>query len=169
MHRLSRRWHTRLHNPEQTRQKDSAMEHPSPAHRSDDEETTDGSAGGPLSSHTEGEHDFVLAARDAGSAAGSMLPNSSGPSAAVELEPGWSARRALTHISSDELLAVMMRPSFRPVKDLDLVPVTLCPHCLDGGLRTAGSVRTRRGREQVRACDTCAEVEIGDGPAPRWA
>jgi hypothetical protein len=85
----------------------------------------------------------------------------------VELEPGWSASRALMRVGTDELLAVMLRPSFRPVKDLDLVPVSPCPHCLDGGLRTAGSVRTRRGREPVRACDTCATVEIGDGHTPR--
>jgi hypothetical protein len=83
---------------------------------------------------------------------------------AVELEPGWSASRALMRVSSDALLALMLRPSFRPVKDLDLVPVARCPHCLDGGLRTAGTVRTRRGREPVRACDTCARIEVGDLP-----
>jgi hypothetical protein len=64
-------------------------------------------------------------------------------------------------VGGDELLAVMLRPSFRPAKELDLVPVSPCPHCRDGGLRTAGSVRTRRGREPVRACDTCAALEIG--------
>lgn len=83
----------------------------------------------------------------------------------VELEPGWSAVRSLAHLGGDELLAMMLRPSFRPVDDLDLVPITPCPHCHDGGLRTAGSVRTRRGRELVRACDTCGKVEIG---APSW-
>ncbi|MBF6592085.1 MAG: hypothetical protein IVW57_16370 [Ktedonobacterales bacterium] len=86
---------------------------------------------------------------------------------AIELEPGWTAIRALLPISSDELLAVMLRPSFRPIKDLDLVPVAPCPYCLDGGLRMAGSIRTRHGREPVRACDTCAALEIGNGPASR--
>lgn len=80
----------------------------------------------------------------------------------IELEPGWAASRALLRVSGDELLAVMLRPSFRPIKDLDLVPVARCPHCRDGGLRTAGSVRTRRGREPVRACDTCAAIQIGE-------
>jgi len=83
----------------------------------------------------------------------------------MELEPGWSATRSLASIGSDDLLAVMLRPSFRPVADLDLVPITPCPHCHDGGQRTAGSVHTRRGRELVRACDTCGKVEIG---APSW-
>ncbi|HEX6121553.1 MAG TPA: hypothetical protein VFY89_00260 [Ktedonobacterales bacterium] len=80
---------------------------------------------------------------------------------AVELEPGWTATRALMRITCEELLAIMLWPSFRPVKELDLVPVLPCPHCRDGGLRTAGSIRTRRGREPVRACDTCATLEIG--------
>lgn len=83
----------------------------------------------------------------------------------VELEPGWSAVRSLAHMGSDDFLAVMLRPSFRPVGDLDLVPITPCPHCHDGGQRTAGTVRTRRGRELVRACDTCGKVETG---APSW-
>jgi hypothetical protein len=84
---------------------------------------------------------------------------------AIELEPGWAATRALIQVGSDELLAVMLRPSFRPVKDLDLVPVFPCSHCRDGGLRTAGSVRTRKGREPVRACDTCGALEIGGSVA----
>src|SRR5262249_40732970 len=37
-----------------------------------------------------------------------------------ELEPGWRAIRALMQLHSDELLAVMLRPSFRPVHDLEL-------------------------------------------------
>jgi hypothetical protein len=41
------------------------------------------------------------------------------------------------------------------------VVVVPCHHCGDGGLRTAGSVKTRTGREQVRACDTCHTVEVG--------
>lgn len=81
---------------------------------------------------------------------------------AVDMEPGSAAARALMSVSSDELLTIMLRPSFRPVKDLDLVPIAPCPRCLDGGLRTAGSVRTRRGRELVRACDTCAAVVLGE-------
>jgi hypothetical protein len=77
-----------------------------------------------------------------------------------ELEPGWRAMRALMQLDSDELLAVMLRPSFRPVRDMDLVPVMRCPYCQDGGLRMAGSVRLRTGRAPVRACDTCARLEI---------
>jgi hypothetical protein len=72
---------------------------------------------------------------------------------------------ALARMGSDDLLAVMLRPSFRPVDDLDLVPIAPCPHCHDGGMRTAGSIRTHRRREPVRACDTCGKVEIG---APSW-
>jgi hypothetical protein len=77
-----------------------------------------------------------------------------------ELEPGWRAMRALMRLHSDELLAVMLRPSFRPVRDMDLVPVARCSYCQDGGMRTAGSVRLRTGRAPVRACDTCARLEI---------
>lgn len=84
--------------------------------------------------------------------------------ATTDLEPGWRAARSLMQIKSDELLAVMLRPSFRPVRDIELVPVIPCPHCLDGGLRVAGTVRTRTGRSQVRACDTCAKVEIEQRP-----
>jgi hypothetical protein len=76
-------------------------------------------------------------------------------------EPGWKALNALHGIQSDALLAVMLRPSFKPVAEHDLVVISPCPHCQDGGLRTAGSVRTRTGREAVRACDTCCVVEIG--------
>ena len=66
--------------------------------------------------------------------------------------------------ASDALLAIMLRPSFRPVREMDLVPVSRCPYCLDGGLRMAGTVRLRAGRAAVRACDTCATVEV-DGQA----
>lgn len=85
--------------------------------------------------------------------------------AVTELEPGWMATRSLLQLRSDELLAVMLRPSFRPARDLELVPVAPCGFCGDGGLRTAGSVRGRRGRELVRACDTCGTVALGDRPA----
>ena len=82
----------------------------------------------------------------------------------TELEPGWRAIRALMQLRSDELLAVMLRPSFRPVRDLDLVAVAPCSYCGDGGLRTAGTVRIRKGRVTVRACDTCGTVDVGDQP-----
>lgn len=82
-----------------------------------------------------------------------------GPSAAME--PGWRAVRALVQVRGDDLLTVMLRSSFRPVRDAELVQVTPCPYCLDGGLRTAGTVRGHKGRAVVRACDTCAAVEIG--------
>jgi hypothetical protein len=86
-----------------------------------------------------------------------------------DVEPGWKAMRSLLRIHNDVLLSVMLRPSFRPVRDLDLVRVAPCPYCHDGGLRTAGSVRVRKGRVAVRACDTCAIVDIGDQPLLRPA
>ena len=86
--------------------------------------------------------------------------------ATTDLEPGWRAARSLIQVKSDELLAVMLRPSFRPVRDTELVPVIRCHFCLDGGLRVAGTVRTRHGRSLVRACDTCAKVEIEQRPQP---
>lgn len=80
----------------------------------------------------------------------------------TDLEPGWRAVRSLMQLRSAALLATMLRPSFRPVRDLDLVPVAPCPYCLDGGLRSAGSVRMRKGRVPVRACDTCGAVDVGN-------
>lgn len=85
----------------------------------------------------------------------------------ADVEPGWKAARSLMRLRSDALLAVMLRPSFRPVRDLDLVQVVPCPYCCDGGLRVAGSVRIRQGRVAVRACDTCAAVDIGERPLSR--
>lgn len=82
----------------------------------------------------------------------------------ADVEPGWKAARSLMRLRSDALLAVMLRPSFRPVGELDLVQVAPCPYCCDGGLRMAGSVRVRSGRVVVRACDTCATVDIGGRP-----
>ena len=90
---------------------------------------------------------------------------SSGSNSCGELEPGWRAIRALLQIHNDELLAVMLRPSFRPVHDLDLVAVAPCYYCYDGGLRTAGTVRLRRGRVTVRTCDTCGRVDLGEQTA----
>lgn len=92
----------------------------------------------------------------------SVPHGSAGEDPFTELEPGWRAIRALMQIRSDGLLAVMLRPSFRPVRDLDLVAVSPCGHCRDGGMRTAGSVRVRKGRVTVRACDTCGAVDVGD-------
>jgi hypothetical protein len=80
----------------------------------------------------------------------------------TDLEPGWQAVRSLMRLRSEALLAIMLRPSFRPVRDLDLVPVAPCPYCLDGGMRLAGSVRVRKGRVPVRACDTCGAVDVGN-------
>ena len=82
----------------------------------------------------------------------------------TDLEPGWRAVRSLMQLKSAALLAIMLRPSFRPVRDLDLVPVAPCHYCLDGGLRSAGSVRVRKGRVHVRACDTCGAVDVGNEP-----
>jgi len=78
-----------------------------------------------------------------------------------EREPGHEALEALSGAESDALIAVMLRPSFKPIAPQNLVVVAPCHHCGDGGLRTAGSVKTRTGREPVRACDTCHTVEIG--------
>ncbi len=78
-----------------------------------------------------------------------------------EREPGREALGALRGAESDALLAVMLRPSFKRIGKLDQVVVAPCHYCGDGGLRTAGSVKTRTGREHVRACDTCHTVEIG--------
>lgn len=96
---------------------------------------------------------------------GTGEPVVTGPYA--DVEPGWKAARSLVRLRSDALLAVMLRPSFRPVGELDLVQVAPCPYCRDGGLRMAGSVRIRKGRVAVRACDTCAAVDIGERPQPR--
>lgn len=85
----------------------------------------------------------------------------------ADVEPGWKAARSLMRLRSDALLAVMLRPSFRPVGDLDLVQVAPCPYCRDGGLRMAGSVRVRSGRVAVRACDTCATVDLGGRSQPQ--
>jgi hypothetical protein len=108
------------------------------------------------------ERDWRL---DAAMAGFDTLPDG-GPADAVrrELEPGWKAARSLMQLRSDELLTIMLRPSFRPVRDLELVPVVPCMVCKDGGLRTAGTVRGRRGRELVRACDTCGSVRLGEKP-----
>src|SRR5215472_18799818 len=82
------------------------------------------------------------------SAADGREPRTGGEPA--ELEPGWSATRSLMQFESEELLAIMLRPSFRLVREMDLVPVSRCPYCLDGGLRMAGTVRVRAGRVAVR-------------------
>jgi len=95
---------------------------------------------------------------------GSLDDSLDDPLGQFEFEPGWAAVRALMSVGNDDLLAVMLRPSFRPIGEHDVVPVRRCPHCGDGGLRTAGAVRTRHGRELVRACDTCGAVEIGEAP-----
>lgn len=96
---------------------------------------------------------------------GTGEPVVTGPYA--DVEPGWKAARSLMRLRSDTLLAVMLRPSFRPVGDLDLVQVAPCPYCRDGGLRMAGSVRVRAGRVAVRACDTCAAVAVGERQQPQ--
>lgn len=88
------------------------------------------------------------------------------PCATNEVEPGWLATRALMQMGSEDLLRLMLRPSFRPVRDLELVPVAPCQHCQDGGMRTAGSIRSRRGRELVHACDTCGVIRVGQTVLP---
>lgn len=76
-------------------------------------------------------------------------------------ESGREAADSLMRVASDDLLRVMLRRSFRPIEDDDVVPVVPCPHCGDGGLRLAGTIRARDGRQPVRACDTCGAVEVG--------
>ncbi len=78
----------------------------------------------------------------------------------IDVEPGWKAASALDRVQSTEVRAIRRRASFRPISDWDWVPVAPCPHCLDGGLRVAGTVRSRRGCRLVRICDTCASVEL---------
>jgi hypothetical protein len=80
----------------------------------------------------------------------------------LRLETGREAAEALLRLGSEDLLRVMLRRAFRPVDDQDRVPITPCPGCRDGGLRLAGTLRSRAGRELVRACDTCGAVLIGD-------
>src|SRR3974390_1253758 len=79
-----------------------------------------------------------------------------------DMEPAWRAAYALMQLKCETLLSVMLRPSFHPIQDTTMVPIYPCPHCGDGGLRTAGTVRLRKGTAFVRACDTCCAVEIGE-------
>jgi hypothetical protein len=80
----------------------------------------------------------------------------------LRLESGRDAAESLMRVMGDPLLKLMLRRSFRPVDDLAVVPVVPCPHCLDGGLRLAGTVRERDGRQPVRGCDTCGAVVVGE-------
>ena len=104
------------------------------------------------------ESDPALAAHSVPEGIGAYAPP-------AELEPGWRALRALMQLRSDELLSITLRPSFRPVRDLDLVTVMPCAHCRDGGMRTAGTVRICKKRVTVCACDTCGAVEVGEQPS----
>jgi len=81
---------------------------------------------------------------------------------AVDMEPGRAAASALMRFQGDTLLKVMLRPSFHPIQDTTMVPIYRCPYCGDGGLRTAGTIRMRKGYAFVRACDTCSAVEVGE-------
>lgn len=82
--------------------------------------------------------------------------------ARLRLELGSAAADALLRVMDDLLLRVMLRASFQPITAVDVVPVVPCPHCLDGALRVAGTVRERGARQIVRACDTCASVQVGE-------
>jgi hypothetical protein len=81
---------------------------------------------------------------------------------AVDMEPGQAAASALMRFQGEVLLKVMLRPSFHPIHDTTMVPIYRCPYCGDGGLRTAGTIRMRKGYAFVRACDTCLAVEVGE-------
>jgi hypothetical protein len=86
----------------------------------------------------------------------------------IDVEPGWLANTALDRVHSPELRTLMQRASFRGVREWDWVPVAPCAHCLDGGLRVAGTVRAKNAWRLVRACDTCGAVEMSDiGSRPR--
>ena len=80
----------------------------------------------------------------------------------LRLESGREAADALIRLGSEDLLRIMLRRTFQPVDDQDMVPIWRCPDCHDGGLRLAGTLRSRAGREMVRACDTCGAVHIGE-------
>jgi hypothetical protein len=75
-------------------------------------------------------------------------------------EPAWQAARALQGVGSDELYKVLRQPAFRRMPPDVLVPVSPCPVCADGALRTAGTLQTSLGRLLVRACDTCGLVDL---------
>ncbi len=81
---------------------------------------------------------------------------------ATDTEPAWRAARALMQVRCETLLTVMLQPTFDLIQDTTLVPIYPCPHCCDGGLRTAGVLRLRKGIAFVRACDTCCAVEVGE-------
>ena len=84
----------------------------------------------------------------------------------IDVEPGWQATSALERVRSAELRAIMQRASFRPVGEWDWVPVAPCQQCLDGGLRVAGTVRSKNAWRLVRVCDTCGAIELSSkGPS----
>jgi hypothetical protein len=92
----------------------------------------------------------------------------------VRFERGRDAAESLMRVAGDDLLRVMLRRTFHAIDDAATVPVIPCPHCLDGGLRLAGTLRDRTGGRLVRGCDTCGAVVVGDmridrghGAAPR--
>jgi hypothetical protein len=91
-----------------------------------------------------------------------LYPEYPSDGASRHMEPAWRAAYALMQLKCETLLSVMLRPSFHPIQDTTMVPIYPCPHCGDGGLRTAGTVRLRKGTAFVRACDTCCAVEIGE-------
>ena len=78
----------------------------------------------------------------------------------VGMEPAWQATMALQRVGSDELLDVLMQPTFRLLPRNEPVPVSPCPVCGDGALRAAGTIQTSMGQLLVRACDTCGLVDL---------
>lgn len=84
----------------------------------------------------------------------------------IDVEPGWRATSALGRVQTAELRAIMRRASFRPVAEWDWVPIAPCPHCRDGGLRVAGTVRAGNSWRAVRVCDTCGAVELSGRASP---
>ncbi len=82
----------------------------------------------------------------------------------IDVEPGWQAMCALDRMRSPQLTILMRRASFRPVGEWDWVPVAPCQRCLDGGMRVAGTVRSRNAWRIVQVCDTCGAIELSPRP-----
>lgn len=75
-------------------------------------------------------------------------------------EPAWQATMALQVIDSDELVDVLLHPTFKLLPRMMQVPVSSCRACADGALHTAGTIQMNIGQVLVRACDTCGLVDI---------
>jgi hypothetical protein len=109
------------------------------------------------------EHETEASSHASGSSDANAA-SASGPAIRPPLrfERGRDAAESLMRMAGDDLLRVMLRRTFRPIEESDVVPIIPCPYCLDGGLRLAGVLRDRAGRRLVRGCDTCGAVVVGE-------